>query len=96
MAKAHYEDIGEPGRRRYGIIRVGGDDWEFGQCDYDFHTTVVGHRKTAVLKGLVWRQGFTNKHRDAIRRVLLAAGFTHYARWRHRDGEAPRFVRIRL
>lgn len=96
MANAHYEDIGERGRRRYGIIRVGGDEWSYPAIDYDFHTTVVGYRKTAVLKGLVYRLGVTSRHRDAVRRVLLAAGFTHYARFRHREGEEPKFIRIKL
>jgi hypothetical protein len=48
-----------------------------------------------MLKGLVC-PGFNNEDRDAIRQALLGAGFTHYARWRHRDGEAPKFIRIRL
>ena len=93
MANAHYEDTTE--YRRHGIIRVFADGRKHGE-PYLFHTCVVANDETAILKGLLCPGGFKDEYRSLIRKVLLASGFTHYARWRHRDGEAPRFVRIRL
>lgn len=87
MAKAHLEITG-------GILRVGPDGFRWGD-QFDLVIPLIGDEQTAILKGLQC-PGFGFEEKEAISEALREHGFTHYARWRHRDGEAPRFVRIRL
>jgi hypothetical protein len=88
MAKAHLEITG-------ALIRVGPDDFQWGDTDFYFSVPLIGDEQVATLKGLVY-PGFGIEHKIAIHDVLVANRFTHYTRWRHRPGWERKFVRIKL
>jgi hypothetical protein len=66
-------------------IRVFSDDARFGD-PFEFALFIVGDEDTAIIKGLrLDDQRFTVRHRTAIMKCLLDAGFTRaiWHRWKH-------------
>jgi hypothetical protein len=81
MAKADLEIIA-------GILRVGGDDWEYGK-PYDWACTAVRvDHKTVELMGAI-RAPSPSEWR-AIRETLISAGFTHALIVRHKGDRIRR------